>query len=241
MKLIVNTLVVIFCFYSTFDQAKAQSFCSTSSTNSSGGRLGPPPPIIPTQSCLIYTINVYIHNISTPNIGYRSEDINSSIINNLNNSYSQYEFYFVLSGSRDWPSTTYLSSSTPDYAFLSIGDDPNASVQANTVNIYVAPANSNFKAGFVPSNRKNVLIIGGTRTISNCSGGSTNYELPIGKVVCHEMGHCLGLVHTFEYSGDDDLSDTPIDYVRRNALTQLLVDLSQIAQTVTLAVTLLRS
>ena len=68
----------------------------------------------------------------------------------------------------------------------------------------------------MPNNKKNVLIIGGARNVVHCQGGTVNYELATSKVVCHEMGHCLGLIHTWQNNGDDGLSDTSNDYVQKN-------------------------
>jgi len=91
-----------------------------------------------------------------------------------------------------------------------------AGQHTNAIDIYVLPSNSQIQGGFVPSNNKKVMAIGGTKTVTHCSGGTTNYEIAQHRVVSHEMGHCFGLVHTWQYSGDDGLSDTPIDYVTNN-------------------------
>lgn len=59
------------------------------------------------------------------------------------------------------------------------------------------------------------MVVAGTISVSHCSGGSTSYEIPMGQVVSHEMGHCFGLVHTRQ-SGGDGISDTSVDYVQNN-------------------------
>ncbi len=85
------------------------------------------------------------------------------------------------------------------------------------IDIYVLPSNSQIRGGFVPDDNQKAMVLGGTRYVEHCSGGSTNYEIATSKVVSHEMGHCFGLLHTWQNNGDDGLSDTSIDYVQENA------------------------
>ena len=66
--------------------------------------------------------------------------------------------------------------------------------------------------GFVPGNNKKVMLLGGTRTVEHCSGETKTYQVAATQVVSHEMGHCLGLPHTFEQR-----IGTTIDLVRENA------------------------
>ena len=110
----------------------------------------------------------------------------------------------------------FADPNTPAFALQSIFDHVDASQHTNAIDIYVLPSNSQIQGGFVPGNNKKVMAIGGTRSVSHCSGGSTTYQIALQRIVSHEMGHCFGLVHTFQNSGDDGLSDTPIDYVTNN-------------------------
>lgn len=62
------------------------------------------------------------------------------------------------------------------------------------------------------------MFLVGKRTVTSCNGSVNTYEVPTSKIVAHEMGHCLGLNHTFENPqlglvGDDGLSDTSPDNV----------------------------
>ena len=128
-------LIVSFVLFSICCQAQNLCVATTTPANSQS-----------TEPCKYYLINVYIHRITDNYIGY-TNSVEGVIITNLNSSYNSSGFYFQKSGSREWNSSTFLSPNTPDIAFLSIGDDPGANVQANAINIYVVPSNSNFKAG----------------------------------------------------------------------------------------------
>ncbi|MDH3709048.1 MAG: zinc-dependent metalloprotease [Cyclobacteriaceae bacterium] len=136
------------------------------------------------------------------------------IIHHLNSSFNQYGIYFELSGTRDWYSNQYADANAdPDVLEIQLTglfEDPQALQHSDAIDIYLLPADLPIKGGgFVPSNNKKVMFVGGTRTVNHCSGGSTSYEIAASQVVSHEMGHCLGLPHTFEASVGTD-----IDYVR---------------------------
>lgn len=79
-------------------------------------------------------------------------------------------------------------------------------------NLYILPNNVQPAAGRARIG-ENKLWVAGTRTaVFNCV--STNYVIPVSRVIAHEMGHYLGLKHTNRPSdGDEDgLSDTPRDF-----------------------------
>lgn len=199
-----------FCFSPTTAKATSSTTVSTSTT---------------TQSCKLYWIRVYIHRINGATGNGYTSSINNIIISNLNESFKNYGMFFTLSGSRDWNDNTYGNPSTPKESLASIETSPNNNFQTNAINIYVLPSNSDMKAGFVPAGNKKMLIIGGIRPVTHCQPNTTiNYEMSTGRVIAHEMGHCFGLIHTFQNNGDDGLSDTPKDYVNN----QYCIDVSLI-------------
>jgi hypothetical protein len=95
---------------------------------------------------------------------------------------------------------------------MGIFDDPQANKHDGAIDIYLLPSNSEVTGGYVPSNDQKVMLIGGTRMVEHCSGENLNYQVAATNVVSHEMGHCLGLPHTFEVS-----IGTTTDNVRENA------------------------
>ena len=166
------------------------------------------------QSCKIFWINIYIHRISKnwdEANGYNSS-IDRDIMNNLNSSFNQYGLYFKQSGSRDWLTEIYGDPESQGIILSGIFDNPESLQHADAIDIYLLPADSRISGGFVPSSNKKVMVIGGTRTVDDCTGKTVLYEVVPTKVVSHEMGHCLGLPHTFDTS-----LGTAIDYVTENA------------------------
>ena len=168
------------------------------------------------ERCQLYWINIFIHRVIGTQNGWNgyTSSIDTKIMQNLNSSYNQYGFYFELSGSRDWFTNDYTSADA-DPAILEITlsgifDDPAALQHKDAIDIYLLPLNIPIKGGgFVPSNNKKVMLLGGTRNVDHCTGGSTLFEIATSKVVSHEMGHCFGLPHTFDVS-----LGTSVDYVR---------------------------
>ena len=143
--------------------------------------------------------------------GYNST-IETDILRNLNSSFNQYGFYFKLIGDREWFTNAYTNPNMLPIALIGIFDDPYSLQHTDAIDIYLLPSNSQVSGGFVPSNNRKVMVIGGTRKVNHCTGGSTTYEVAGTTVVSHEMGHCLGLPHTFDGS-----LGTSIDDVRENS------------------------
>ena len=203
-----------------------QGFCSTKSPKSSSTSTTTLK--VAAQPCQLFYIRVYIHRINSNTGNGYSATIDNTIISTLNNSLNSYGFFFILSGSRTWYDDTFANPNTDPLVLQNIVSSSGNNFQNNAINIYVLPANSQISGGFVPNSNKQMLLIGGTRTVSHCQSppSSVQYIIATTKVVSHEMGHCFGLIHTFETNGDDGLTDTPIDYVNNTVGGQGCINIS---------------
>ncbi|MCY7353046.1 MAG: hypothetical protein LH606_20715 [Cytophagaceae bacterium] len=159
-----------------------------------------------------YQVRVFFHFVrGTSNPGYNASHI-PAILGNLNSAYSQFGITFISAGDREWTEEIFGSPSADISAFGGIftysGSDP----RSNAINLYILPANSPVQGGKANNIPSNALFVAGTRTVRfNCI--DTYYPVPLTRVIAHEVGHCLGLNHTYdEVTGDGDgLSDTSLD------------------------------
>jgi hypothetical protein len=162
------------------------------------------------------TIRVYFHVIRK-GTGISNGDVSSTMINNqinvLNNAYGKYGWTFkLISVDRTTNSTWYK---------LAYGSTAEAQMKnalrrgtANDLNIYSAsPSGGVLGWATFPwkyaSNRKNdgVVVL-----YSSLPGGNA-YPYNLGDTVTHEVGHWMGLYHTFQggCSNTDKVGDTPAE------------------------------
>jgi hypothetical protein len=164
-------------------------------------------------NCYIYKVNVYVHIITneSESLGYAptiTATVNT-VMNNLQQAYQSRGIYFNLSGSRKWNKPIYVNPNTPFGDFGNIVNQPDRNEQSNALNIYMCANNVQLQGGYASGRN---VVLAGTRSVSHPGHGTANYEIPLSQVVSHEVGHCLGLGHTF-YGNGDNISDTPDDYV----------------------------
>ncbi len=148
-----------------------------------------------------YVIRVFVHVIRTSNgQGGASQQEVANMLNILVNDFAPHNICFSLLGIDDiWDDKYFYEldiDSGEEWDLFQINNISNA------INIYLLPANTLFKlqgylypgmgkAAAIPSN---AFFIGG----SDASGTF----LATTKVTSHEIGHCLGLYHTFHGTCD---------------------------------------
>jgi Pregnancy-associated plasma protein-A len=183
---------------------------------------------VSSQLCQTFTVRVYIHHVKgVQKPGYTSA-IDATVMSNLNSSYNPYGISFKFMGSRDWlaPALSgggYIADLATSGLIENIPSRGDNGKVNGAINIYLLPAN--FKGdidGFGKANGiiSDFIFLAGSRTVNPCTVAQKIYRIPEEKTVAHEMGHCFGLVHTFNTQtpngGDDGLADTPFDNNQSN-------------------------
>lgn len=132
-------------------------------------------------------VRVFFHIVCNTNgSGGQSPSVVSEIMNNLSAVYNPHQIYFSNAGF-DSINDDYLgsgwsaASNDPRFATL-VGTN----TQANAIDVYLLN-NSNWNQGRATGIPSKALVIG---------GALFGVNLVTSNVLCHEMGHCLGLFHT---------------------------------------------
>ncbi|ORY89761.1 hypothetical protein BCR35DRAFT_300224 [Leucosporidium creatinivorum] len=165
------------------------------------------------------TINVYFHVIRSSTAlsgGSLSASSISSQISALNQHYAAYGFQFVLAGTDYTTNANWFQAAGPDTSYQTAMKTALRKGGAGDLNLYSV----GFKTGsgqgllgyatFPWSYSSNPKDDGVVFLYSSVPGGSTaNYNQ--GKTATHEVGHWLGLLHTFQggcTGSGDGVSDT---------------------------------
>lgn len=137
-----------------------------------------------------YTVRVYFHIVrQSDGSGGQPTSVISTIMNNFNSVYSNYGINFDNVGNDQINNSNYLVS----FDLNKFNSLINTNKVSNAINIYLLDDNT-FNGGRANGIPGNALVVGGVYTVP---GGGVQPLIP-SLVVPHEMGHCLGLYHTFE-------------------------------------------
>lgn len=134
-----------------------------------------------------YSVRVFFHIIRRSNgTGGQNTNILPNCLNILNTDFNAHNISFINGGSDFIDSDRFFSFSNDDYDLLI-----STNMHNNAIDIYILPPNV-FNGGRASGIPGRALVIGGNSTFNGI-----NTSLPESHVISHEMGHCLGLFHTF--------------------------------------------
>ena len=202
MKKLITLTCLIFSCLIVFGQTKP--FCSTDGNVSdhlskikSVKRISSANRLSTIQSCVY--INVYFHFLrKSDGTGGQNSPIINTVMANLASAYSTFNVYFISKGYDEIKNDSYYNMYNDDASLY------NSLVVTNTVlnsiNIYLLDDYSHFSGGKAATIPSTALVVGG-------NNGVQVYSSTL--VVAHEMGHCLGLYHTFEeYFGKELVNES---------------------------------
>lgn len=169
-------------------------------------------------------VSTYFHVITSGSTGDISEATITSQLSVLNESYKPYGFSFKLIKTTRTNNGGWYSSSTTDSAEQTAMFNALRVGGKTTLNVYfksLEEGTLGYCAKF-PFEYELPLNIDGVQIASGAVPGGSFTQSSQGKVLVHEVGHWLGLFHTFAFtekqvdgkcSGDGDgVSDTPVQF-----------------------------
>lgn len=165
-------------------------------------------------------INVYFHVVNK-GTGIANGDVTTAMITNqmnvLSNAYAPYGWTFNLvsttrTTNATWYNGCYGSSETPMKNALHTGT-------ADDLNIYSCnPSNGILGYATFPSSYASAPLRDGVVVLYSSLPGGTAVPYNLGDTATHEVGHWMGLYHTFQggcaknaTTGGDLVSDTPAE------------------------------
>lgn len=157
----------------------------------------------PNHPCKKATIKIFVHNIKNDNgsLGNQTNisSLSTSILSNLNAAFNVHQIYFELKGSDEINSSlvyngfTFLDDFRQDVDGDGKFDNFSPNVNNDAIDIYIL---QNWPTGSIGAKTLVNGVAAETGSTALVLFGQSNTPLNF-KTLIHEMGHCLGLYHTF--------------------------------------------
>ena len=186
--------ILISCAFVNYASAHDYDFCHTrvSAANQYPG-VHRGERLVELQNTPLY-VRVFFHIIRNSNgngLGIASADLMEQRLNILNNDFNTHNIFFKYMGFDYIDNDGFYALSTYDSTTYNTMISTNRHEDA--INIYLLPTNGNFSGGLAEDIPGKAIAVG-----NSILHNGVNMYMGNTRILSHEIGHCLGLYHTFQ-------------------------------------------